>query len=260
MINYDDINDNQKATDWFNRTSQYMKICGLMRFEDDIDICGVTGKIGVYLDDRDEECEIKIWGDIDKLDINQDIITIRFCNCNVAVCNVSDEIYSINFKSNGRNKIEVLNIAGMKAVRTGSINAIFVQRLNMSIGNKFNFIAHEFKRLQYIFVINKMNVECESNSLFGPVPTRGLEDTTILWLESNLGFEIENESMSHNLAIIKGRVGFHDKWVNLNKPPKAIVEDLYETFINRFKSNVLMDLKFNLKELSVKITDVNMEF
>lgn len=260
MINYDDINDNQKATDWFNRTSQYMKICGLMRFEDDIDICGVTGKIGVYLDGRDEECEIKIWGDIDKLDINQDIITIRFCNCNVAVCNVSDEIYSINFKSNGRNKIKVLNIAGMKAVRTGSINAIFVQRLNMSIGNKFNFIAHEFKRLQYIFVINKMNVECESNSLFGPVPTRGLEDTTILWLESNLDFEIDNESMSHNLAIIKGRVGFHDKWVSLNKIPKTIVEDLYETFINRFKSNVLMDLKFNLKELSVKITDVNMEF
>lgn len=260
MINYDDINDNQKATDWFNRTSQYMKICGLMRFEDDIDICGVTGKIGVYLDGRDEECEIKIWGDIDKLDINQDIITIRFCNCNVAVCNVSDEIYSINFKSNGRNKIEVLNIAGMKAVRTGSINAIFVQRLNMNIGNQFNFIAHEFKRLQYIFVINKMNIECESSSLFGTVPTRGLEDLTILWLESNLNFVIEDKNTSHNLYIIKGGLEFRNKKIDLNKIPKTILEDLYETFINKIKSDILMALKFNLKELSVKITDVNMEF
>lgn len=260
MINYDDINDNQKATDWFNRTSQYMKICGLMRFEDDIDICGVTCKIGVYLDGRDEECEIKIWGDIERLDINQDIITIRFCNCNVAVCNISDEIYSINFKSNGRNKIAVLNVAGMKTVRTGSINAIFVQRLNMSIGNQFNFIAYEFKGLQYIFVINKMNIECESSSLFGAAPTRGLEDLTILWLESNLGFEIEDKDMSPNLAIMKGRLGFRNKWVDLNKIPKTILEDLYETFINKLKSDILMDLKFNLKELSVKVTDVNMEF
>lgn len=100
MIDYADINTNEKARKYYDEHIAYMKMMGNRYFSDDITIAGVDGEIKIYLDRTGGEADV-IVGDktINEFKLEQDVISVAFGNCHINRFEVAENLGSMGIKS-----------------------------------------------------------------------------------------------------------------------------------------------------------------
>ena len=100
MIDYADINTNEKAKKYYDEHIAYMKMMGNKYFSDDITVAGVDGEIKIYLDRTGGEADV-IVGDktINEFKLEQNVISVAFGNCHINRFEVAENLGSMGIKS-----------------------------------------------------------------------------------------------------------------------------------------------------------------
>lgn len=100
MIDYADINTNEKAKKYYDEHIAYMKMMGNRYFSDDITIAGVDGEIKIYLDRTGGEADV-IVGDktINEFKLEQDVISVAFGKCHINRFEVAENLGSMGIRS-----------------------------------------------------------------------------------------------------------------------------------------------------------------
>lgn len=100
MIDYADINTNEKAKKYYDEHIAYMKIMGNKYFSDDITVAGVDGEIKIYLDRTGGEADV-IVGDktINEFKLEQDVISVAFGKCHINRFEVAENLGSMGIRS-----------------------------------------------------------------------------------------------------------------------------------------------------------------
>lgn len=100
MIDYADINTNEKAKKYYDEHIAYMKMMGNKYFSDDITVAGVDGEIEIYLDRTGGEVDVVV-GDktINEFKLEQDIISVAFGKCHINRFEVAENLGSMGIKS-----------------------------------------------------------------------------------------------------------------------------------------------------------------
>lgn len=100
MIDYADINTNEKARKYYDEHIAYMKMMGNRYFSDDITIAGVTGEIKIYLDRTDGKVDVEVEDKvINEFKLEQDIIRVVFENCHINRFELAENLNGMGIKS-----------------------------------------------------------------------------------------------------------------------------------------------------------------
>lgn len=100
MIDYADINTNEKAKKYRDEHVTYMKMMGNGYFMDDITIAGVAGEIKIYLDRTDGKVDVEVEDKvINEFKLEQDIIRVVFENCHINRFELAENLNGMGIKS-----------------------------------------------------------------------------------------------------------------------------------------------------------------
>lgn len=170
MLKYSDLNSNDGISRWIENTIPYLRIVGLEHYEEPLD--KYSGKIVVNMKDPSYQMKIIFNSSINKIDIRQNIIPVKF-NKTVKVVEDYSLPGEINIVKGMQQPIKTWVIHNQDTFISHTSRSIYFGSLHeaKSVKIRFNDSNKGKFGLKFIQILNEF--ECDSVILFVPIKVLG---------------------------------------------------------------------------------------
>lgn len=170
MLKYSDLNSNDGISLWIESTIPYLRMVGLEHCEVPLD--KYNGKIVVNMNDPSNQVKIIFNGSINKIDIRQNTVPVKF-NKTVKVVEDYSLPGDINIVKGMQQPIETWIIHNQDTFISHTSRSIYFGSLHEAKNVKIRFNTSNKGKfdLKFIQILNEF--ECDSVSLFVPIKMLG---------------------------------------------------------------------------------------